>query len=80
MKKIVFTFVLSLVLSVSGFADGVTHDGGRSCPQEQTCYTDSNTATKQPNNSVPRSSKITVSNLQWIDFRNFYLFLKSIIK
>ena len=79
MKKIMFTFVLSLVLSISAFADGVTHDGGRSCPQGQTCYTDSNKDTKQPNNSVSRQPKTTVSNFPWIDFRNFYLFLKSII-
>jgi hypothetical protein len=78
MKKIVFTFVLSLVLSISVFADGETHNGGRSCPQGQTCYTENNTDTKQVNNSVTRSSKTTVSNITWINFGNFYLFLKSI--
>ena len=78
MKKIVFTFILSLILSISVFADGVTHDGGRSCPQGQTCFTDSNSDTKQINNSVSRQSKTTVSDFPWIDFGNFYLFLKSI--
>ena len=79
MKKIVSTFVLLIVLSISVFADGVTHAGGRSCPQGQTCYTDSNKDAKQSNNSVSRQTKTTVSNFPWIDFRNFYLFLKSVI-
>jgi len=79
MKKIMFTLVLSMVLSISVFADGETPDGGRSCPQGQTCYTASNTDTKQTNKSVTRTSKTTVSNFLWIDFRNFYLFLKSVI-
>jgi len=79
MKKIMFTLVLSMVLSISVFADGETPDGGRSCPQGQTCYTDSNKDTKQVNNSISRQPKTTVSNFLWIDFRNFYLFLKSVI-
>ena len=79
MKKIMFTFVLSLILSISVLADGEIPNGGRSCPQGQTCFTDSKTDTKQTNNSVTRTSKTTVSNFPWIDFRNFYLFLKSVI-
>ena len=79
MKKIVFTFVLSLVLSISVFADGEVHTGGRSCPQGQTCFTDNNTNTKPVNNSVSRQPKTTVSDFSWIDFRNFYLFLKSVL-
>ena len=79
MKKIVFTLVLSMVLSISVFAEGEVHTGGRSCPQGQTCYTDSNKDAKQSNNSVSRQPKTTVSNFPWMDFRNFYLFLKSVI-
>ena len=80
MKKIMFTFVLSLVLSISVLADGEIPIGGRSCPQGQTtCYTDSKTDTKQVNNSVSRQTKTTVSNFPWINFGNFYLFLKSVI-
>jgi hypothetical protein len=78
MKKIMFTFVLLSVLSISVFADGEIPNGGRSCPQGQTCYTDSNTDTKQINNSVSRQQKTTVSDILSIDFRNFYLFLKSV--
>ena len=77
MKKIVFTFVLSLVLSISVFADGETHNGGRSCPQEQTCYTDSSIDANQANISVARPPKTTVSDFPWSDIGNFYLFLKS---
>lgn len=78
MKKIMFTFVLLIVLSFSVFADGEIPIGGRTCPPGQTCFTDSNTDTKQTNNSVSRQTKTTVSDYLWIDFRNFYLFLKSI--
>lgn len=78
MKKIVFTFVLLFVLSVSVFAEGEVHTGGRSCPQGQTCFTDSSADTKQINDSVSRQNKTTVSNFLSIDFRNFYLFLKSV--
>lgn len=38
MKKIVITFFLSLILSISVFADGETHNGGRSCQPNQTCF------------------------------------------
>ena len=79
MKKIVCALVLALVLSISVFADGVTPNGGRSCPQGQTCFTDNNSDTKQVNNSVSRQSKTTVSDFPWIDFGNFYLFLKSVL-
>ena len=77
MKKIVSTFVLLIVLSISVFADGEIPIGGRSCPQGQTCFT--STDTKQVNNSVSRQSKTTVSDFSWIDFGNFYLFLKSVL-
>ena len=79
MKKIAFSFVLLVVLTISVFGEGDIHTGGRSCPQGQTCFTDSNTDTKQIKNSVSRQPKTTVSNFLWIDFRNFYLFLKSVI-
>jgi hypothetical protein len=78
MKKFVSTFALLIVLSISVFAEGETPDGGRRCPQGQTCFTDSNTDTKQVNNSISRQPKTTVSDVLWIDFRNFYLFLKSV--
>lgn len=79
MKKIAFSFLLLVVLTISVFADGDIHTGGRSCPQGQTCFTDNNTDTKQVNNSVSRQTKTTVSEFPWIDFGNFYLFLKSIL-
>ncbi len=79
MKKIVYALVLALVLSISVFAEGETPIGGRSCPQGQTCYTDSNTDTKQINDSISRQPKTTVSDVLWVDFRNFYLFLKSVL-
>lgn len=38
MKKFVSTLILLIVLSISVFADGETHSGGRSCPPNQTCF------------------------------------------
>ena len=84
MKKIVFTLVLSMVLSISVFAEGEIPIGGRSCPPEQTCpsanNTDSNdnTDTQDTDNSISEQSETTVSDSTLIDFGNFYLFLKSI--
>jgi hypothetical protein len=40
MKKFATILVLLFVLSVSAFAEGDIHTGGRSCPQgQQTCFT-----------------------------------------
>lgn len=84
MKNIVFTLVLSMVLSISVFADGVTHDGGRACPPEQSCPTasDSDTGNTTDNqltgNPISVQPETTVSDFMLIDFGNFYLFLKSI--
>lgn len=39
MKKFTTILVLLFVLSVSAFAEGDIHTGGRSCPQGQTCIT-----------------------------------------
>ena len=88
MKKIVFTLVLSMVLSMSVFAEGETHDGGRACTPEQTCS--SGNTTDDPNNTDPidntdntltenstsGKSETTVLNSTLADF---YLFLNSIL-
>ena len=37
MKKFATILVLLFVLSVSAFAEGDIHTGGKSCPQGQTC-------------------------------------------
>ena len=88
MKKLVFTLVLSVVLSMSVFAEGETHAGGRSCPPDQTCCpegqtcfsgstTDPNNTDNQPiNNSTSEESETTDSNSTLADF---YLFLRSIL-
>lgn len=37
MKKITISFILLLILSLTAFAEGEIHTGGKSCPQNQTC-------------------------------------------
>jgi len=40
MRKFATILVLLFVLSVSVFAEGDIHTGGRTCPQGQTCLAD----------------------------------------
>ena len=85
MKKLVFTLVLSIVLSMSVFAEGETHNGGRSCPPDQTCPSanpsdDPNTTdNQQTDGSTSELSETTVSDFTLIDLENLYLFLNSIL-
>jgi hypothetical protein len=39
MKKFATIFALLFVLSISAFAEGDIHTGGKSCPQGQVCFT-----------------------------------------
>lgn len=74
MKKIAFTFILLFVLSISAFAEGETHNGGRSCPQGQTC------SEQEPTNTqVSRQEKPGITVFTFQEFRNFFGFLKSFI-
>jgi hypothetical protein len=67
MKKIVITFILSLVLSISVFADGETHNGGRSCPQGQTCFAGSTPGQRAEKPNVSRFYK---------EIKDIFVFLK----
>lgn len=84
MKKIVFTLVLSMVLSISVFAEGETHNGGRACLPEQSCPTANNSDTGNDNtqptdNLISGQPETTVSDLMLADFGHLYLFLQSIL-
>lgn len=42
MKKLTISFILLFILSLTAFAEGDIHTGGRNCPQNQTCLVESN--------------------------------------
>lgn len=53
MKKIIISFILSLILSLTVFAEGDIHiGGGKSCPQNQTCLVNTEPTKSDSNNSI----------------------------
>ena len=66
MKKIVSVIVLSFVLTLSVFADGDFPIGGRSCPNQSSCFT-------APTN--PSAAKTETENPIVKQFSEFFKFI-----
>lgn len=52
MKKITISFLLLFVLSLTAFAEGEIHTGGRSCPQNQTCLVEPDQIESENDNPI----------------------------
>jgi hypothetical protein len=68
MKKFTLMFALLLVLSISGFAEGDIHTGGRTCLPEQTCIVDDGDIHTGGKSYLPANDNPVLTNI--IDFLN----------
>lgn len=81
MRKLSILITLMFALTVTGFAEGDIHTGGRTCPTGQTCLYDpqepSDTPIPQNDDSLTEDSE-TSENSSGLLINQIYVFLNSI--
>lgn len=65
-KMVTLSLLLLLVFSIPVFADGITHSGGRTCPEGQSCLVNETPGDENTTNDI-------------VIFKDVLLFLKTII-
>ena len=73
MKKFTWTITLIFVLSLSAFADGTMHTGGRNCQPNQTCLAVSG----QPDRTPEKKGVREPNNPRGSFFKDIFDFLQS---
>lgn len=74
MKKLTRTIFLIFVLSVSAFAEGTMHTGGRTCPPNETCFT----ASAEPGRTSEKKESREPTGLTRTIFKDIFDFLQSL--